>query len=44
MAAQGGVQLDGVKVEDANRVLEPGTYVVKYGKLKYADVTITGEG
>jgi tyrosyl-tRNA synthetase len=45
MAAQGGVQLDGAKVEDANRVLDPGRYLVKYGKLKYADVTIVaGEG
>jgi hypothetical protein len=43
MAAQGGVQLDGVKVEDANRLLEAGSYVVKYGKLKFADVTITGK-
>ncbi len=40
MAAQGGVQLDGSKVEDANRELTPGTYVVKYGKLKFADVLI----
>jgi len=43
MAAQGGVQLDGAKVEDANRVLEAGSYVVKYGKLKFADVVI-GDG
>ena len=42
MAAQGGVQLDGVKVEDGNRALEAGSYVVKYGKLKFADVVITG--
>ena len=42
MAAQGGLQLDGAKVEDANRVLVAGRYVVKYGKLKYADVTIEG--
>jgi len=40
MAAQGGLQLDGVKVDDASRVLDPGTYVVKYGKLKFADLTI----
>jgi len=40
MAAQGGVQLDGSKVADANRELGPGTYVVKYGKLKFASVTI----
>jgi len=42
MAAQGGIQLDGVKVDDANRVLAAGRYVVKYGKLKFADVNITG--
>jgi tyrosyl-tRNA synthetase len=40
MATQGGVQLDGVKVDDANRVLGAGSYVVKYGKLKFADLTI----
>ena len=43
MATQGGVQLDGAKVEDGNRALAAGTYVVKYGKLKFADVVITGE-
>ena len=42
MAEQGGIQLDGVKVDDANRVLAAGRYVVKYGKLKFADVNITG--
>jgi len=40
MAAQGGVQLDGQKVADGNRELPPGSYVVKYGKLKFADVEI----
>jgi len=40
MAAQGGVQLDGAKVEDGNRELAPGRYVVKYGKLKFAELTI----
>ncbi len=40
MVAQGGVQLDGVKVEDANRALGAGAYLVKYGKLKFADVTV----
>jgi hypothetical protein len=29
-----------VKVEDANRILPAGTYLVKYGTLKFADVTI----
>ena len=43
MATQGGVQLDGVKVEDGNRALAAGTYVVKYGKLKFADVVIASE-
>ncbi len=43
MAAQGGIQLDGVKVDDGNRALAAGKYVVKYGKLKFADVVITGE-
>ncbi len=42
MAAQGGIQVDGKKVEDGNRVLEAGTYVVKYGKLKFADLEVTG--
>jgi len=40
MASQGGVQVDGLKVEEGGRVLEPGSYVVKYGKLKFADVVI----
>ena len=40
MIEQGGVQLDGEKATDAERALGPGTYVVKYGKLKYADVTV----
>ncbi len=40
MAAQGGLQLDGSKVDDANRVLVVGRYVVKYGKLKFADLEI----
>jgi tyrosyl-tRNA synthetase len=40
MAQQGGVQLDGEKVDDANSSLAPGRYVVKYGKLKFADLTI----
>jgi len=36
VATQGGVSLDGVKVEDANRPLEPGEHDLKYGKLKFA--------
>jgi tyrosyl-tRNA synthetase len=43
MAAQGGLQLDGAKVDDADRLLGPGTYVVRFGKLKFAEVEI-GEG
>jgi len=43
MAAQGGVQVDSSKVEDANRALAPGSYVVKYGKLKFADVVIRSD-
>ncbi len=40
MATQGGVQLDGRKIADANQALAAGSYVVKYGKLKFADLTI----
>ncbi len=40
MVAQGGVQVDGVKAADANAELAGGAHVVKYGKLKYADVVI----
>jgi tyrosyl-tRNA synthetase len=41
MAVQGGVQVDGAKVEGADAELAPGAHVVKYGKLKYADVMIS---
>jgi tyrosyl-tRNA synthetase len=41
MIEQGGVQVDGAKIEDADRALEHGRYVVKYGKLKFADLQIT---
>jgi tyrosyl-tRNA synthetase len=40
MITQGGVQLDGAKVEDPDLALERGSYVVRYGKLKYADVVV----
>ena len=40
MIEQGGVQLDGMKAGDVDAVLSPGAYVVKYGKLKFADVEI----
>jgi len=43
MAAQGGLQVDGVKADDGNRELAAGKYVVKYGKLKFADVVIESE-
>jgi len=36
LAAQGGVQLDEVKVTDANVVPAPGEHQLKYGKLKFA--------
>ena len=36
LAAQGGVQLDDVKVTDANVVPAPGEHRLKYGKLKFA--------
>jgi tyrosyl-tRNA synthetase len=41
MIAQGGVQLDGAKVDDPDRELGKGRYVVKYGKLRFADLTIS---
>jgi len=41
MIAQGGVQLDGAKAEDPDRELATGRYVLKYGKLKFADLTIS---
>jgi len=40
MITQGGVQLDGEKAEDPDAALAPGRYLVKYGKLKFADVVI----
>jgi tyrosyl-tRNA synthetase len=40
MITQGGVQLDGAKADDPDAELGAGAYVVKYGKLKFADVTI----
>ena len=40
MAAQGGVQVDGVKVDDANAELSPGLHLLRFGKLKFADVDI----
>jgi tyrosyl-tRNA synthetase len=40
MIAQGGVQLDGAKVADQDVMLAPGGYLLKYGKLKFADLVI----
>ncbi len=40
MIEQGGVQVGGEKVVDPHRELAVGAYVVRYGKLKFADVTI----
>jgi tyrosyl-tRNA synthetase len=40
LIGQGAVQLDGARVTDADLALAPGTYLVKCGKLKFADVVI----
>jgi len=40
MVTQGGVQLGGTKVENPDHEVVAGTYLVKYGKLKFADLTI----
>jgi tyrosyl-tRNA synthetase len=40
MIEQGGVQLDAVKAADPDAVLSPGRYVLKYGKLKFADLMV----
>lgn len=37
---QGGVKVDGSKVEDKSLVLKSGTYVVQIGKRKFARITI----
>ena len=41
MIQQGGVQVDGAKTTDPDGELARGRYVLEYGKLKFADVTIT---
>jgi tyrosyl-tRNA synthetase len=41
MCAQGGVQVDGAKAESADGALAAGEHMVKYGKLKYADVVMS---
>ncbi len=43
MAAQGGVQVDGAKAASADAELGRGTHLVRYGKLKFADVVV-GDG
>ena len=37
---QGGVRIDGVRIADRALAVEPGTYVVQVGKLKWARVTV----
>lgn len=39
---QGGVRIDGSRVEDKSLQLSAGTYVVQVGKRKFARVTLTG--
>lgn len=39
---QGGVKIDGVRVEDKSLQLPVGSYVVQVGKRKFARVTVTG--
>jgi tyrosyl-tRNA synthetase len=38
---QGGVRIDGQKIEDRSLVLPPGTYVLQLGKRRWARVTLT---
>jgi tyrosyl-tRNA synthetase len=38
---QGGVRIDGQRVEDRSLVLPPGTYVLQLGKRRWARVTLT---
>ena len=37
---QGGVKLDEVRVEDPEAVLEPGQYLLKVGKRRFARLSI----
>ena len=39
---QGGVRIDGTRIEDKSLQLVAGTYVVQVGKRKFARVTLTG--
>ncbi len=44
LIGQGGVQVDGEKVADANRELPSGaTYLIKVGKRRFKRVTLTGK-
>jgi tyrosyl-tRNA synthetase len=38
---QGGVRIDGHKVDDRSLILPPGTYVLQLGKRRWARVTLT---
>jgi tyrosyl-tRNA synthetase len=40
MAAQGGVQVDGEKVASADAVVSDGRHVVRFGKLRFAEVDV----
>lgn len=37
---QGGVRIDGTRIEDKSLTLQPGTYVLQVGKRKFARVTL----
>ena len=39
---QGGVRIDGERVDDKGLQLEPGSYVLQVGKRKFVRVTLTG--
>lgn len=39
---QGGVRIDGTRIEDRSLSLEPGTYIVQVGKRRFARITLTG--
>ncbi len=38
---QGGVRIDGTRIEDRKLQLEPGNYIVQVGKRRFANVTLT---
>ncbi len=38
---QGGVRIDGQRVEDRSLMLPPGTYVLQLGKRRWARITLT---